>query len=201
MEKTMKRTTVIQLAVAAMLLCAVRQARADSITYTLSDASVTGSIGGTSFTDAAVSITFAGNTSNVGVHAPGTYINTVGTATVDISGVGSFAFTDSMGAYVNQRNENAGIYDVTESGDTVVFTHNPAFATYGLTTAIGPFTGASALNPGLTFGTTDGLLIFNSDSGTSTFTATTVVPEPNCLMLFGTGLAGLAMVRRRRLAP
>src|SRR3984885_4690257 len=193
----MKQTALVIFAVLATLLLGAGQSYANGITYTLSDASVTGSIGGTSFTDASVSITFTGNTSNVSLLSPGTYTNTLGTATVNISGVGSFAFTDSLGAYVNQGNENAGIYDLTESGAVVLLTHNPSFATYGLTSSIGPITGASIISSGLSLGTADGLLIFNSDSGSSTFTATAVVPEPNCLALFWTGLAGLAMGRRR----
>jgi hypothetical protein len=199
---TMKRTTLVLLAVLAMPLCGTRQARADGITYTESDPSVTGSIGKTLFTDAMVIITVVGDTSNV-TSSGGHFKNGVGTtATVTISGLGTFEFTDAMSVFDNQTNSFAGVSDLTLTfpppGRDVLDTHNSAFGTYGLQSDIGPLTGTAFFNSGVAFGTTGGPLIFTGVDADSTFSAR--VAEPSSLMLLCTAFAGVALVRRRRLA-
>jgi hypothetical protein len=194
----MKRTNLILVAAAALLFCGARQANADAITYTESG-TATGSIGATNFTDALVTITFAGDTSNVS-GASGLFSNPVGTATVTIGGIGTFGFTDSLYVFDNQSFSVVGISDSTLN-DILDTIGSSAFSTYDLTTAIGPVTGLSGFNLGSTYGTSDGLLAFSGMSANSTFAATTAaaVPEPSSLVLLGAAIAGLLMLRRGRL--
>jgi hypothetical protein len=193
----MKRTNLILLVAAALLFCGARQANADAITYTESG-TATGSIGATNFTDALVTITFAGDMTDVS-GASGLFTNPVGTATVTIAGIGSAAFTDSLYVFVNQPYSVVGISDSTLDDILDIF-GNSAFSTYGLTTSIGPLTGLSGFNPGSTYGTSAGLLEFDTMSDNSTFAAaTTAVSEPSSLVFLGVALAGLLMLRRGRL--
>jgi len=194
----MKRTLLLLLAALPVLLCGARQANADAVTYTDSD-TATGSIGGTTFSDALVTITFVGNASNVTSIAPGILVNNVGTGTVTIGGVGTFSFTDALEAFDNQPYVGAGIADATQGGLVILATSNSAFGTYGLTTAISPITGTAIYNSAASFPTTDGSLIITSPGNDSVFTATTTAatPEPSSMLLLVTGL-GLAMARRRR---
>jgi hypothetical protein len=129
----------------------------------------------------------------------GFFTNALGTFTVDVAGVGTATFTDSMFVFDNQGAIAAGVADTTQNG-SVIDTFDAAFGTYDLKTAIGPITNTPFIRPDLTYGTTLGGLNIQS-SGNSTFTATTgtTVPEPGSLALLGTGVVGLFGSLRRKL--
>jgi len=193
----MKSTTFALFVAAALVLLGASQVYADGIIYTVSDTSVTGTLNGVGFT-APVTVTFTGDTSNV-TNSCGASVapcNQVGTATITIGGLGTYTFTDAMEAFDNQSYPAAGISDLSSGPFSVLDTIDSAFITYGLTTAIGPITDTSFINPALFANTTGGVLNFTGDSGTSTFTATT--PEPMTLGLLGPGLFGLFLARKKR---
>jgi hypothetical protein len=148
------------------------------ITYTES-ATVSGTLGNTSFTNALITITGTGDTT--GVFNDGNFRNNV-SASFSIAGDGSGTFTDAIQTFVNQTflpTPAAGFDDATLGQPSILDTFSATFATYDLTTAIGPITGPPFINPGVGFATTAGTLVLNI-AGNSTFTATTgVVPAPS----------------------
>jgi hypothetical protein len=170
------------------------------VTYT-EQAIASGTLGGSSFTSALVTIVFTGDTVNV-TGGGGFFTNAVGIATVTVGGIGTATFTDSMEAFDNQifgPPAAAGIGDITVPG-SVLDTFNTVFASYDLTSSIGPVPGGSFIRPDLTFGTTLGGLNISS-AGDSTFTAvvsSSATPEPTSLALVGLGSVALAAFRRKR---
>ena len=173
-------------------------AKAGPITFTETQVG-SGSLDGTAFTNKTVTITLVGNTSSL-TNPFGQNYDIAGTATVSVSGVGSDTFSDQIEAFVNQSDDTAGIFDLTLLKD-ILDTDDPAFATYGLTTAIGPVTDEPYGFPGTTFPTVDGsgfqLTTSLVEGNDSTFTAT-LAPEPGTLGLLSAGIGVLLLGRRAR---
>ncbi len=189
----MKRVTLI-LATVALMLCSAALVQAGPITY-MEQAVATGTLGSSGFNDTLVIVTFLGDTSNV--VCGGGFCNVIiGTATVNVAGIGTATFiTDTYEAFDNQGAIAAGIGDWS-LGASILDTYDSVFASYDLMSAIGPVTDTSFIRPDVFFPTNLGL--FNMQyAGDSTFTATTGIPEPATLALLGAGLAGLSLLRKR----
>jgi len=200
----MNRLVLAAVAVVA-LLGWVTPVHATPITYT-ETVLATGVLGVTPFTNALVTVTLSGNTTTVlsgsspfGSCSP-CYTN-AGSTTVNVSGVGTGIFTDPMVVWDNGSGgiDSIAIVDAAIPG-AVVYINNIAFATYDLTTSIGPISSP----PGLfvhVYPTTSGAFTMTSVGDTATFTATVrgaAVPEPASLMLLGSGVVTLAGRRFRR---
>jgi len=122
------------------------------ITYIFSGSSVSGTLGGTAFTNAQVTITATGDTSTVpdvpdcGVN-PGVPCNAPLTVTFNIAGVGSGTITDSLLIFDNHSSTGLGLERRSGGGDWLDIV-NAQFGSYGLVTAIGPLTVAALSTPG-----------------------------------------------------
>jgi hypothetical protein len=179
-----------------------RVASANSITYT-EQAVVSGTIGGAGFSGADITIQWTGDTSNVVDGGFGFFSNQAGanTVSVTISGLGSSSFTDDVYVFSNQGALTAGFGSNTTGGTSILDTVDPVFASYDLTTAIGPIANTPFFRSDEFYGTGLGLLNISAVRENSTFTATTdtaPVPEPASLTLLGLGLAGMAGRRWRQ---
>jgi hypothetical protein len=195
------RKVYLLLVTVALLLSMAGQAAASAITYK-EQVTASGTLGSNPFTDALLTISWTGDTTGV-TGGSGFFTNQAGpnTVSLNIAGLGNFIFTDDMDVFVNQNffPPAVGFGSNTTRG-SVLDTLDNAFGTYDLTTAIGPITDTSFIRPDLPNGTTGGLLTIVS-AGDSTFTATlgATTPEPSSILLFGSGILGLAGVLRRKL--
>jgi hypothetical protein len=129
-------------------------AHAATIYYT-EQATATGSLGSDSFTSALVTITFVGDTANAG-GSSGFFTNSIGAATVTIAGIGTATFdAGTVEVFDNQTFSPAAAVGMTSvaQGHSILDTLDAAFASYELTTAIGPVTDSSLVNSTVSTGT------------------------------------------------
>ncbi len=172
-------------------------AAAGPITFTESFTAA-GTVNGNPF-DANVTFSLSTDTTLI-TGGGGLFLTPDGVASVTIQGVGAGTFTDPFHVFDNQNVSVAGFTDVNI--EDIVDLANPAFATYDLKSSIGPLDSTFFfVDTGQALGSTLGTIVLLSTSGTPTFTATTsgTTPEPGSLVLFGSGVVGLATVIRRKL--
>jgi hypothetical protein len=175
--------------------------RAEPIIYT-EQFTASGTLGSKSFMDAQVTLTFTGDTANVG-GGPLFFTNSLGTATVTVAGTGTATIKNGE-VFDSHATLDAGFGG---SGGLIVETNDSLFGTYKLTTSIDPPESGGAFAPlGVGTDTDQGTLKFTTVSSTSTFGATLggpATPEPASLTLLGIGAGGLlgyAWRKRKRAA-
>lgn len=225
-ESIMKKNALILVAAAAFVLFGYQApAKADTITYVQSTIA-SGKLGATTFTNAVVTVTLTANTSGA-TTAPGELgafglLWNPGTATLNVSGIGTATILDQVAIFSTYHMSAADIltfsdgavslptvFIATYTGDLtgpsddlthILMTPNASLFGYDLKTAIGPVTGSGF--PCCTVDvrhTSLGNFTFADNTFRDiTFTATTSVPEPSSLLLLGTGILFLSGVGLRR---
>ncbi len=199
MDRTVRRL----LPLLALLACTLvpLTAMAGSITYTESF-TASGTVNGTPF-DTVVSFTMTADPSQVFGNCDGVgglYCTPNGTAGVTIQGIGSGTFTNQFFVFDNQSLAVAGFSAI--GVEDIVDLSNSAFAAYDLKSPIGPLSATFFFtDDGVQLGSSLGNIVFNSFSGTPTFTASEggTTPEPGSFALLGSGVLGFAVRIRRRL--
>jgi len=187
-------------------LTALSCAFGDPITYTFTG-NADGTIDGTNFTDAKLTVTASGDTSDVTFNAPNqTYFLNFsgGMADFTINGIGGGTFTDAY-VFDNQEFGVAGFgltSDIIQTHDSSI--GSTSFASYNLKSAIGPL-GPESSDPStgdwVGLATSLGSLTVTSYDNV-VFQATTAgAPEPVSVPILGVAIIGMTIIARRRIAP
>lgn len=189
--KNFRACTFVGIAVLVLLVVGVTPAQAELITFTFSG-TASGSLGSQSFTNAQFTITSTADTDQVALLAPGVLFVPNSVATVTVFGLGTGTFTIPTTTVDNQNLSRVGIAAPVQN-QAILFEDNPAFATYDLTTPIGPLAGPAVFNPFIArFATTAGDFSLTAVPSVSfQATGTQAVPEPASLTLAGIAALGL----------
>jgi hypothetical protein len=201
-------TTMRRFLTAAALGLLAMAGRVDAALINYTETVVaSGSLGGTSFTDATLIIDAMANTTDVVEAGRGSYyVDGLSVSfTLNLAGGGGDAgtFTSPGKAFVTQADQTFGIQlPTTTLAEDVLVVQSPDLGGFDMKTEIGPLTGTAIITPGQAFATSFGDLILTSTSGDATFRANFVgaaVPEPSSLVLGGLGglATALGLARRR----
>lgn len=208
----MRRVLVVVTALTVGVLSWATPGQAAAITYT-TVSTASGTLGGTPFTNALVTVTLTGDTTGVepSIFAPG-WLQNIGTATLSVAGGGTATFNSPNGYAALLADFGGPVLGIIEfdnlartSFTGITGTFGPSLAGYNLMGPLGPLTGPGigiATQPDgtpVTYDTTAGALRLTSGNDLATLTVrVTAVPEPELLSLLLVGSIGSVAARLRR---